>query len=791
DRSTPASKFCFHSLLERVPSCKCRHVGFVRCLAYEPCTGLLASGGGDGRIIFWQQASQARLSGRTSEAQIGPPGISFAHGGAVQALATCSDSGEIFSGDAHGRIRIWDCSAVQHGSRAVLAAGGGASPAILALKTVGTVGGFGLPHESPLYFLLAGDAAGNLRVWDLRRNVLLRQVSTAMTCCVDICTLGAPLLTSTSGRWLLRLAMGGDSSGAVKLVDLAVATSSESAGTPGSTDPSSAQWADGLASSGPGASSSEDCSAEFQRLLTLLREFVAIPTVSTDSRHAEDMKRGSAWLAQRFEELLACTVRESSGCVVARCGWDEQKPLVIFYSHYDVVAAGRGWNLDPWQLTAQDGYLYGRGVSDNKGPLLAQIFAVRSLLLQRRAEVSGETSCEAEHSEQPGNAFFLQGFGEALPPPTRPGGGEARTNGLPVNVLFIVDGSEESGDTSTALRVVQEAREDGWLRGSARHLLVCNSSWIDDERPCICYGMRGVLDLEVEVVGGERDLHSGVHGGLVPEPLFDLMALISSLADASGTPSVPGLLDDVRPMSAQDQQNLEAAAFSMSEEGLRKRLGLQDGPSGPGWLRAPRPGLEALRRTWLLPSLSITEVGKGPKHSHGRHIAHRASAVVSVRTVCGQRHEEVVACLKRHLQHEFAKRRSPNKLEMTTLAAMDGWEARAESWVYLAARQAVAEAWGLGGPNGVGGEQLVLAVREGGTLSMLPLLQKELGCEAAQLAFSQASDAVHLPNERMSRLVLSRAVLALAGTLTRLGSCSSASEPSESSMGKEQQHRQQ
>lgn len=106
---------------------------------------------------------------------------------------------------------------------------------------------------------------------------------------------------------------------------------------------------------------------EFQRLVSLLGEFVTFQTISSDSRCSDEMQRASAWLSGKFEELLGATVRMVSGGVVARCGWDARKPLVIMYSHYDVVAAGKGWLTDPWTMVAMDGYFYGRGVSDNKG----------------------------------------------------------------------------------------------------------------------------------------------------------------------------------------------------------------------------------------------------------------------------------------------------------------------------------------------------------------------------------------------------------------------------------------
>lgn len=709
--SSGSHKFCHHSLLEVLQTCQNRHMGFVHCTCYEATAAVVASGGGDGRIFFWTQQHQAICS--------------FTHGGAVLALAACAKSKAIFSGDAHGRIRVWDSASVQHGSRAVLCAGGVGCGAILSLSTLGDAGRV---CEGPPV-VISGDAGGLLRIWDAERCSLLREVNTGMSCCAAITALGMRMSATTpSEHFCLRVPLGGCNSGVIKLAYLDLATTTKK---------------QQLHLSPVGRicgrfCRNKDCGhedvVEFQRLVTLLGEFVTFPTVSSDSRFAADMQKASSWLGSKFEELLGATARIFPGGVIARCGWDTRKPLVIMYSHYDVVAAGKGWSTDPWTMVAKDGYFYGRGVSDNKGPLLAQIFAVRRLL-------------QGDPSE-----FCLMGFETEAP----------QEHNCPVNVLFLVDGYEESGDPSDTIRMLQEARSDGWLRGEIIGLIINNSQWIDDERPCLCYGMRGVVDLEMAIKGGERDLHSGVNGGLLPEPIFDLTALASSLVDSSGLPAVAGLSDGLSNLSEEDLKNLTAAAQQMSVEKITRRLGLcGSGCAGPAWLQnLQSPGFEALKRTWVQPSISITEVGKGPKHQHGRHIANRASCVISIRTP-GQKGEDVVSCLKQHLKHEFGKRRSCNQLEINTLAVSEAWVTKPTSKVFCAARAAVADAWKMD-------ESAVLAVREGGTIAILPLLEAELGCDVVQMAFSQASDAVHLPNERMSRTVLARAVDAIAGTLSRL-----------------------
>eukprot|EP00928_Gymnodinium_smaydae_P014100 TRINITY_DN15108_c0_g2_i1.p1 TRINITY_DN15108_c0_g2~~TRINITY_DN15108_c0_g2_i1.p1 ORF type:complete len:1429 (-),score=323.69 TRINITY_DN15108_c0_g2_i1:101-4387(-) len=758
-RGSPQHTFCpppklrknsHQAFFEAVGSLDSGHFGFVNCLLHDALTGTLASGGGDGRIVFWREQR---------------PCASFAHGGAVLALALSEASAELFSSDTSGRIRVWARGELEHGSRAVLCASGGVTAAVLTLAVVDVNSAAAAP------LVVAGDAVGVLRVWDPRRSVVLREVNTSSIVCASLCLLGAPVASAGAvagaaepSDLCVRLACGGDPSGAVMLGDLDVSTADCSLSCGAGAE---------LAANGGASPAEEDeeatTSAEDRLLLRLLGEFVGIPTISGSEKFAPELRRGTAWLAQRFEQLLGCTVRVCGSVIVARCGWDDDKPLVVLYSHYDVVDAGVGWRHDPWKLTAVDGYLYGRGVSDNKGPLLAQILAVRRLLRRvrrRNASAASPQSLLASFSDLESLAasspFAPRGAaaarGDAAARASSPHASE-----LPVNVLFVADGGEESMQTAVLLQALREARADGWLRGGCSGLIVTNSHWIGDQRPCICYGMRGVLDVQVRVVGSERDLHSGAQGGLAAEPMFDLMAICASLADASGAPTVPGLLESVRPPTAEDLESVRAAAQMLSTEELRQRLGLpRDSVGGPAWLSGPEPSAEALRRLWLRPSLSITEVGPGPRHKHGRHIAHTASAVVSVRTTPVQRQEEVLAALERHLRHEFAKRGSPHRLELRTLASSDWWEAKPTSSVYRAARAAVADAWGIG-------EADVLAVREGGTMTVMPILEAELKCEAAQLALGQASDSAHLPNERMARRVLFRAVDSIAGTLLRLG----------------------
>lgn len=170
----------------------------------------------------------------------------------------------------------------------------------------------------------------------------------------------------------------------------------------------------------------------------------------------------------------------------------------------DAAALLQNWVSNPFHMTSKDGYLYGRGTSDNKGPILAMVFAVKELLDRREGEACA---------------------------------------GLPCNLSFIFEGEEEIG--SPGLAAVVESHPS-WF-SDARLIVISNSQWIGDELPCLTLGMRGMLCMTVRVDGGSRDLHSGNDGGVFNEPMVDLVRVMASLVDSHHNILVPGFYDDVDP----------------------------------------------------------------------------------------------------------------------------------------------------------------------------------------------------------------------------------------------------
>lgn len=438
--------------------------------------------------------------------------------------------------------------------------------------------------------------------------------------------------------------------------------------------------------------------------------------MSNDPSLAEHCFRGAKFLLRLLESMgaevkLAQPVEGKNPVVLGRIVVDPALPTVTFYGHYDVQPAHEPeWQTDPFEVTSVDGYLYARGVSDNKGPILAFVYAVKEL---------------------------LEGGGSLA------GGGDG-TQGLPVNVAFLFEGEEENGSIGFRDAVMQNVR---WFEGT-RAVLISNTLWVGEHRPCITYGMRGMIALSVEVRGPVRDLHSGNEGGVFSEPLADLNKVLASLVDSRNNICVPGFYAGVRDnmLSAAMERMRTSSEFSL--EGYRQALGVKE-------LSAGRSEEELLTARWCQPSLSVVDVRVGTaeeeENAHYRFGPTRFSVIpraavgkISVRFVPDQDAGDLIERLKAHMQHEFAKLRSGNSISIKVHSVGDWWESNPQSSLMRMAEEAVAAEWG----------EMPLLVREGGTMPVASALEKMLDAPAVLLPMGQSSDACHLANERIRRVNL-------------------------------------
>ncbi|KDR82660.1 hypothetical protein GALMADRAFT_58317 [Galerina marginata CBS 339.88] len=406
-----------------------------------------------------------------------------------------------------------------------------------------------------------------------------------------------------------------------------------------------------------------------------LSKFITIPSISSDPSHREDCRQAAIWLRKCLGQLGAHTSLLPTGegnnpIVLATFEGsigDKPKRRVLFYGHYDVIPAPPdGWNSDPFSLTGRNGYLYGRGATDNKGPIIAIACAAADLLSRRALEV---------------------------------------------DLVFLIEGEEECGSKGFK-EIVQKHKP---AIGPIDAILVSNSTWIADDRPCITYGLRGVVHCAVEVSSDRPDLHSGIEGGAVAEPMVDMVRLLATLTDSKRVVQIPGFYDQVQPQT-EDEKEL----YKLLSEVTHRPASL-------------------LSSRWREPSFTIHNVEiSGPKNA--TVIPGTVTAQLSLRLVPDQNLDTIVKSLREYLQKSFDDLQSPNKLVIDVEHTADWWLGDLDGHWFNSLESSVWEEWG----------EEPLRIREGGSIPSVPYLEKEFGCHALHLPMGQSSDQAHLPNERIS-----------------------------------------
>ncbi|KAI9064650.1 Zn-dependent exopeptidase [Trametes sanguinea] len=249
-------------------------------------------------------------------------------------------------------------------------------------------------------------------------------------------------------------------------------------------------------------------------LVYALTKFVAIPSVSNAVAHKEDCRQAAIWLRKCFTQLgaeasLLPTGDTTNPLVLGTfhgTRTSQRRPRILFYGHYDVISARpTGWTSDPFTLTGRNGYLYGRGATDNKGPIMAVACAAADLLARRA---------------------------------------------LGVDLVMLIEGEEEAGSGGFAEAVKRHKDAIGHIDS----ILVSNSTWIAEDTPCITYGLRGVVHCNVEISNDGPDLHSGVDGGAAREPMLDMVKLLGTLTDSTNRIAIPNFYDRVRPVTEEERQ---------------------------------------------------------------------------------------------------------------------------------------------------------------------------------------------------------------------------------------------
>ncbi|XP_031444899.1 beta-Ala-His dipeptidase isoform X1 [Phasianus colchicus] len=432
-----------------------------------------------------------------------------------------------------------------------------------------------------------------------------------------------------------------------------------------------------------------------------LKEWVAVKSDSVQPDLRKEVIRMMSLAAARLAALGATVNSVSLGSqqllngqhlplppvVLGELGRDPQNLTICFYGHVDVQPAKKedGWKTDPYTLTEINGNLYGRGATDNKGPVLAWINAVETFRALKIA--------------------------------------------MPVNFKFVIEGMEEAG--SLGLEKLLEEEKQGFL-SDVDYIVISDNLWLSKKKPALIYGTRGNACFSVEVEGGDKDLHSGTFGGIIHEPLTDLIALLDSLVDPTGHIQIPGIYDAVAALTDEDKKLYESIEYDIEEHknnsGVKKLL--------------YSTKEEILQHLWHYPSLSIHGI-EGAFHEPGIKTVIPAKVIgkFSIRQVPNMDLSDVKQQVVNHLENVFAKRNSPNKLKVSMPLGAKPWVADVNDPLYKAAKRAIRTVFGED-PD---------FIRDGSTIPIARIFQTVTKKRVIMFPIGAADDGEHSQNEKISR----------------------------------------
>jgi acetylornithine deacetylase/succinyl-diaminopimelate desuccinylase-like protein len=440
------------------------------------------------------------------------------------------------------------------------------------------------------------------------------------------------------------------------------------------------------------------------RFVEELCEFIRFPSVSAQPDHADDSRRCAAWLANhlRVVGLEQVNVIPTPGRPLVYAEWlhAPHRPTVLIYGHYDVQPAEplEQWRSPPFEPMQHGNNLYGRGASDDKGQMFALIKALESYL---------------------------------------------RTNGrLPVNVKCLFEGEEEIGSPNL---IPFLARNSDNL--AADVALVSDMPIPAPNRPAITYAMRGALAFELEVTGPQIDLHAGLFGGVVHNPLQGLCEIIASLHDAAQRIAIPGFYDSVRP-------RIEAERAYMTSTGSTDEELLRDARTKKSW---GERGYTLYERATLRPALTINGIiggyqGAGPKAV----IPARAVAKLGFRLVPDQNPFEIDQLVRKHIA-----RITPSTIRSVLRTDF------AASPVLVNRRNPFTHAAALAYNKGFGARPVF--VRSGGTIPAVSAFHDMLGLPTVLMGFALPDDRMHAPNEKFYLPNFHRGIATSVWFLTEAG----------------------
>jgi acetylornithine deacetylase/succinyl-diaminopimelate desuccinylase-like protein len=416
------------------------------------------------------------------------------------------------------------------------------------------------------------------------------------------------------------------------------------------------------------------------RFLDELFGLIRIPSVSSKSENKDDMFAATGYIKKALldsgADLAEVIPTAGHPVVYAEKMINPDLPVVMVYGHYDVQPAEplELWNSPPFEPEIRDGKIWGRGADDDKGQLFMHIKAFEYMV----------------------------------------------KNGLPCNVKFMIEGEEEIG--SPNLGEFCRANTD---KLKCDIILVSDTSMIARDVPSITTGLRGLSYLEVEVTGPNRDLHSGLYGGAVANPVNMLAKMIASLTDENNRITIPGFYDDVLEASPYERKEMAKAPFDI--ENYKKEIDVEE--------LVGEEGYSTMERTGIRPSLDVNGIWGGYTGEGAKTILpSKAYAKISMRLVPNQNSKKIDELFIRH----FESIAPPGvKVAARVLHGGEGYVSPVDNPAYRAASRAYEETFG----------KKPIPFRSGGSIPIISLFEKVLGVKTILMGFGLESDAIHSPNE--------------------------------------------
>ena len=423
------------------------------------------------------------------------------------------------------------------------------------------------------------------------------------------------------------------------------------------------------------------------RFINELIELLKIPSISADSAYSQDVLNTAEAVKTALEKAGCNTVEiyETPGypIVYGEKIIDKNLPTVLVYGHYDVQPADpiELWDSPPFEPVIKktekhpDGAIFARGACDDKGQMYMHIKALEYMT------VNGK---------------------------------------LPCNVKFMVEGEEEIGSSSLAWFV-----ERNQEKLSNDVILISDTGMISNTQPSITTGLRGLSYVEVEVTGPNRDLHSGLYGGAVANPINILTKMIASLHDSNNHITIPGFYNNVEELSLDERAEMAKAPFSLDT--YKKALDIEDVYGETGYTTNER---NSIRPTLDVNGIWGGYTGKGAKTV----IASKAYAKISMRLVPNQDNLDITELFTKHFKSIAPK---SVKIKITPHHGGQGYVTPIDNIGYKAANKAYTESFGIS----------AIPQRSGGSIPIVALFEKELKSKTILMGFGLDSDAIHSPNE--------------------------------------------